>query len=1208
MAMIKDGKVYRNLQEQVAENTKDIEHLLKNYGYFGPYEALSDIPTDDVVDKGLYLIGTAMPYAVYKYDASTTTYNYIGNFNTELTVDLTWGSIEGTLANQTDLQDALDDKADLNNASQHITTNSLIAKNGTVAVQEGANKITHIFDDHIYRISYNNTYYNGLPSKNGTLAVTDDIPTKTSDLTNDSGFVESSSLATVATTGDYDDLTDKPDLTVYATKTELNGYIKDNDTAYSAVFRGKGAWVKNEGAYTATSYGDGSIGRSVPNQPGYTYDLPNKSGTFAMTNDIPTKTSDLTNDSGFITEVPDTYVNKITVNNVEYTTNNGNITLPDYPDEVAWGNINGTLSNQTDLQTALNAKADLTNTSQEVIADKFNAKDSDYVYTEYGTGTITNKTGRYTSKVITLPIASTLDEPCTLATTNDIPTKTSDLTNDSGFITEVPSNYVTTTMLSDTLDDYALVNDLPTAVSELTNDSGYTTQTWVENQGYAKSANLATVATTGNYNDLTNKPTLFSGDYNDLANKPSIPTATSDLTNDSGFITSSALSGLATETYVNNAVDGLDQTLATVAKTGSYSDLSNKPDLSIYELKTDAFSGDYGDLTNKPDLSVYELKTDAFSGNYNDLTNKPDLSVYAESANLATVATTGDYDDLTNKPTIPTATSQLTNDSGYITGVAWNDVTNKPTFATVATTGAYSDLTGTPTIPDAVSGTNDGTNWTTLTIGSDTYGLASGGSSYTAGTGIDITNNEISVDNTVALKTDIPTVPTNVSAFTNDAGYITSSDLPTNYVTTDTTQTITGSKTLSGTTTFSGASNSVVFTGRNPIKMKAAGTAATYTTGFTFFTVNDEEKAYVQYNPSQNALYMGRYESNADFGYLVESGANIDNYRILVPNSITGTGDATSTANTYYIPVSINGTKANSAGEITISLPTKTSDLTNDSGFITSSSITGPVTLFSSASGDSSSSIQLSDTVADYEAIDIQWITSDGIVSSKRIYNPNDTYVTLEASKIINTPEIDNQLATYYILGSILQAVIKASNATTNGAYPSVTDVTTPGTNVLITKVIGYTSLGLSSSGSQSNLFLHNFQLKGHYGSKYQTVQAQLFTKSSTPITTFQELITQLAAMQSSPYNDTLVGVFWGQYYIANTASANGDPKMAFSAFGVKGTAASPELFAANQQRGTVAYGSTPSSANIGYMTNFERGMGTEQSNYCYDNVTPLVG
>lgn len=39
---------------------------------------------------------------------------------------------------------------------------------------------------------------------------------------------------------------------------------------------------------------------------------------------------------------------------------------------------------------------------------------------------------------------------------------------------------------------------------------------------------LATVATSGSYNDLTNKPTLFSGNYNDLTNKPTIPAAYND--------------------------------------------------------------------------------------------------------------------------------------------------------------------------------------------------------------------------------------------------------------------------------------------------------------------------------------------------------------------------------------------------------------------------------------------------------------------------------------------------------------------------------------------------------------------------------------------------------------------------------------------------------------------------------------------------------
>ena len=50
----------------------------------------------------------------------------------------------------------------------------------------------------------------------------------------------------------------------------------------------------------------------------------------------------------------------ISVNGIIYTRDaSGLITLPDYPDEVAWGNIQGTLSNQTDLKNALDAKQDV---------------------------------------------------------------------------------------------------------------------------------------------------------------------------------------------------------------------------------------------------------------------------------------------------------------------------------------------------------------------------------------------------------------------------------------------------------------------------------------------------------------------------------------------------------------------------------------------------------------------------------------------------------------------------------------------------------------------------------------------------------------------------------------------------------------------------------------------------------------------------------
>ena len=44
-----------------------------------------------------------------------------------------------------------------------------------------------------------------------------------------------------------------------------------------------------------------------------------------------------------------------------------------------------------------------------------------------------------------------------------------------------------------------------------------------------------------------------------------------------------------------------------------------------------------------------------------------DLATKANIASLSTVATTGDYDDLLDKPSIPSKTSDLVNDSGFIT-------------------------------------------------------------------------------------------------------------------------------------------------------------------------------------------------------------------------------------------------------------------------------------------------------------------------------------------------------------------------------------------------------------------------------------------------------------------------------------------------------------------------------------------------------------
>lgn len=66
---------------------------------------------------------------------------------------------------------------------------------------------------------------------------------------------------------------------------------------------------------------------------------------------------------------------------------------------------------------------------------------------------------------------------------------------------------------------------------------------------------------------------------------------------------------------VSTDLTELSNGLAAVARSGSYNDLTNKPNLA-----TVATSGSYNDLLNKPTLAAV-----ATSGSYDDLLNKPDL-------------------------------------------------------------------------------------------------------------------------------------------------------------------------------------------------------------------------------------------------------------------------------------------------------------------------------------------------------------------------------------------------------------------------------------------------------------------------------------------------------------------------------------------------------------------------------------------------------
>lgn len=138
----------------------------------------------------------------------------------------------------------------------------------------------------------------------------------------------------------------------------------------------------------------------------------------------------------------------------------------------------------------------------------------------------------------------------------------------------------------------------------------------------------AAVASSGAYSDLTGQPTLATvagtGAYADLTGQPiipTVPTALSAFTNDSGYTTpttvrtSISVSGNLDYSAGTGVISYTAPTLATVASTGAYSDLINKPTIPAAQVNSDwnAVSG----------LAVINNKPTLFLGSYVDLSNKP---------------------------------------------------------------------------------------------------------------------------------------------------------------------------------------------------------------------------------------------------------------------------------------------------------------------------------------------------------------------------------------------------------------------------------------------------------------------------------------------------------------------------------------------------------------------------------------------------------
>ena len=182
------------------------------------------------------------------------------------------------------------------------------------------------------------------------------------------------------------------------------------------------------------------------------------------------------------------------------------------------------------------------------------------------------------------------------------------------------------------------------------------------------------ISTGGNVDSVNGKTgvvELNAADVGALPNTTVIPDKTSQLDNDSGYITNSALTGYAKKTEIPTKTSELTNDSGYITNTAlePYAKTVDIP------TKTSQLNNDSGYITandvpvKSVDGATGDVVTNAVKTTTQTLTDAQKQQART-NIGAGTSSFDGDYNSLTNKPTIPTKTSQLTNDSGFITDAA----------------------------------------------------------------------------------------------------------------------------------------------------------------------------------------------------------------------------------------------------------------------------------------------------------------------------------------------------------------------------------------------------------------------------------------------------------------------------------------------------------------------------------------------------------
>lgn len=363
-----------------------------------------------------------------------------------------------------------------------------------------------------------------------------------------------------------------------------------------------------------------------------------------------------------------------------------------------------------------------------------------------------------------------------LALKTDIPTSTSKLINDSGFITSVSWDEISN------IPDIALKSEIPTKTSNLINDSGFIKNVY--------------------WNDIISKP--------NLALKTEIPTRTSNLINDSGYLTDvdwsdiSNIPELVSPDYLDEKLSNYpdrDSTMDMIDYRISNIHIDDKPTKLWSESKMQyikgtldiwkqvAVTGHWSDWTFS-DGNEHTMEMDQYSeGQWRWVLGPENVYILFGSMEQAESASSVDFevsigqyvtatrnwieptniwkhiDDVATITQIPTRTSLLTNDSGFITETLLTRTLED--YITNSESQQIIDR-----IPTKTSQLINDSGYLTSFPNLDQYASKQYVDSKIASETSERKEADIQIESKLNLKADKSSVPTKTSQLTNDSLFL----------------------------------------------------------------------------------------------------------------------------------------------------------------------------------------------------------------------------------------------------------------------------------------------------------------------------------------------------------------------------------------------------------------------------------------------------